>query len=145
MRLQCLILTRRASALRAWLLFLPLLALLSGCLDDPYGEISVRTTRRGKRQGCTVQVFNEAGKQVQEVPTDNVGLLFLKNMKPGTYTLKFISNKDKMYPAEKTVTVRSDGNEVVDVDLDEKPLPKPPPTEEELRREKAAKTLWPFD
>ncbi|MCC7479850.1 T9SS type A sorting domain-containing protein [bacterium] len=116
--------------------------LLSGCLDLPPGEISVRTLRKGRRQGCTVQVFNEAGKQIAEQPTDNVGLLFLKNLRPGQYTLKFKDNQGKMLPAEKTVRVVSDGSEIVDVELTEKPPPPPPLTPEEQKALEDAKKKW---
>lgn len=119
--------------------------LISGCLDDPYGEISVRAVERGRRRGCTVQVFNEEGRQIAEVPTDKVGLLFLKNMKPGTYTLKFKSNRGSMYPAVKQVRVVSDGSEIVDVELTEKPPPDTGPTAEELDKERRRKSLNPFD
>ncbi len=142
MRLSCLLLTRRSSTALAALLAMPLLLMLSGCLDLPNGEISVRTMKKGRRQGCTVQVFNEAGKQIAEQPTDNVGLLFLKNMRPGMYTLKFKDNQGKMLPAEKSVRVVSDGSEIVDVELTEKPPPPKPLTPEEQKALDDAKKKW---
>lgn len=97
---------------------------LASCMDPEPGEISVRATLNGQRHSCVVKVFNKGGKQIDEKPTDNDGLLFLKQLVPGVYVLKFSdTNADSptMYPAEKMVKVVSGGSEIVDVELTEQP------------------------
>lgn len=127
-----------------WSVLLPLLALLllAGCLDPPTGEISVRTTWHGKRKSSVVMLFNSAGRQIDERATDNTGLLFLKNLQAGDYTMKFKNSKDEMLPAVKTVTVHWDSSEIVDVELSEKPVEQPPSAEEEARKKKEDKHTW---
>lgn len=107
------------------LLLVGVMIMLASCMDPEPGEISVRATENGEKQGCTVMVFSAAGKQTMELPTDNQGLLFIKQLPPGTYTLKFKSNSSEMYPAEKAVRVVSGGSEIVDVELTEVPAAPP--------------------
>ena len=75
----------------------------------------------GQRRVCGVQVFNSKGIQIQEKHTDFQGLVFVKQLAPGTYTLKFIDNEGNYYPAEKTVNVREGDSVIVDVELTEAP------------------------
>jgi len=79
---------------------------LLGCFDPEPSEISIIATLNGERQGCTVQVFNSQGKQIQEESTDWHGIGYVKQLAPGTYTLKFIDNQRNPYPAVKTINLR---------------------------------------
>jgi hypothetical protein len=94
---------------------------LLGCFDPEPSEISIIATLNGQRQGCTVQVFNEAGKQIQQESTDWGGIGYVKQLKPGKYTLKFIDNHGNSYPAVKVVTLRPGDSQPVEVELSEEP------------------------
>lgn len=94
---------------------------LLGCFDPEPSEISIIATLNGERQGCTVQVFNEQGKQIQQESTDWGGIGYVKQLKPGTYTLKFIDNSGTYYPAERVVTLRPGDSQPVEVELSEAP------------------------
>ena len=105
-----------------WTLLLAgVLIALASCMDAEPGEISVRALLNGEKQGCTVLVFNSGGKQTMELPTDNQGLVYIKQLPPGTYTLKFKSNSNEMFPAEKAVRLTAGSSEIVDVELSEAP------------------------
>jgi hypothetical protein len=112
-------------AIFATLLFLGLLAMTS-CIEGEPGEVSVNCTRDGRSQSCVVMVFNESGKQIDEKATDEFGIQYIKNLKPGTYTFKFKDGSGTMYPAEKVVTVGAGDSTPIKVELNEAP---PPPTE----------------
>ncbi len=103
------------------LLLVGVLIMLASCMDQEPGEISIRAVQNGEKQGCTVMIFTESGKQIDEKPTDNQGLVFVKNLPPAVYKLKFKSNNGEMFPAEKSVRVISGGSEIVDVELTEAP------------------------
>ncbi|MCH7471966.1 hypothetical protein IIA79_03335 [bacterium] len=94
---------------------------LAGCFDPEPGEISVRAKKNGKEQGCVILVFNSKGVQVKEEYTDMMGIAFVKDLPPGTYTLKFTDNQRRPYPAERTVKVRQNSTEVLDIELTEAP------------------------
>jgi hypothetical protein len=94
---------------------------LLSCFDPEPSEISIIAMLNGERQGCTVQVFNSAGKQIQQESTDWHGIGYIKQLAPGTYTLKFIDNQGNQYPAEKIVTLRPGESSPVEVELSEEP------------------------
>lgn len=94
------------------------MALLGSCFDPEPGEISVIATKDGRRIGCGVQLFNAKDVQVDQAPTDMEGLVYLKNVVPGKYTLRFVDRDGTRYPAVITVTVSPGEQETVRVDLD---------------------------
>lgn len=96
-----------------------------GCFDPEPSEISIIATLNGERQGCTVQVFNSAGKQIQEESTDWHGIGYIKQLAPGTYTLKFIDNQRNLYPAQKVVSLKPGASMPVQVELSEGPASEP--------------------
>jgi len=98
-----------------------LVVLASGCFDPEPGEISVRAVKNGRQQVCAVQVFNAKGNQIQERHTDFNGLVYVKQLTPGEYTLKFVDNRGNYYPAVKTVNVREGDSVILDVELTEAP------------------------
>ena len=93
----------------------------TSCIDPEPGEISIRATKEGRQQGCVVQLYNAAGKQIREEFTDQKGLLYLKDLAPGNYTLKFMDNSGNMYPNEKPVNVSPGDSVIVDVEVTEPP------------------------
>lgn len=109
----------RALTIIALMAFL-VVGLLS-CFDPEPSEISIIATLNGKRQGCTVQVFNSAGKQIQQESTDWNGIGYIKQVAPGSYTLKFIDNQGNPYPAVKTITLKPGDSAPVQVELSEEP------------------------
>jgi hypothetical protein len=96
---------------------------LCGCIDPTPGEISVRAMLNGRQQGCVVQLFNSKGKQIQEVFTDQKGLVYIKDLPPGNYSLKFLDNEGNPYPAMKDIAVSEGDSVIVDVELSETPPP----------------------
>lgn len=100
---------------------LGLLFMLSGCEDPAPGEISVIAMKNGKQQSCAVILMNDKGVQLNLVPTDMKGLVYIKKLQPGTYTLKFQDHDKNLYPAVKTVLVRSGDTNVCRVNLNEAP------------------------
>ena len=102
-----------------------LLMIATSCIDPEPGEISIRATKAGKPFGCAVQLFNAKGNQVQEQFTDTKGLLYIKELAPGDYTVKFIDNNLQPYPAVKQVTVDPGGSVILDVELTEEPAAAP--------------------
>jgi len=94
------------------------------CFDPEPSEISIIASLNGKRQGCTVQVFNSQGKQIQAESTDWHGIGYIKQLAPGTYTLKFVDNQGNEYPAVKVITLRPGDSAPVEVELSERPVEK---------------------
>jgi hypothetical protein len=94
---------------------------LLGCLDAEPAEIGVSAFKSGRQQGCTILMYNADGKQTDQVSTDFGGVGYIKNIKPGTYTLKFMDNQNNFYPAVKLVTVSAGGSHPVRVELTEPP------------------------
>ncbi len=95
---------------------------LTGCSDPAPGEISVISKKNGQQRSCAVLLYNEKGIQLNLVPTDMNGLVYIKKLAPGTYTLKFQDVASKtMYPAVKTATVTSGDTFVCRVELNEAP------------------------
>lgn len=92
-------------------------AMLSSCFDPPMGEISIIATKSGQRTGCGVMLFNAKGVQIDQVSTDMQGLVYIKNVKPGKYSLKFVNYDGSLYPALINVTVGPGEEKTVRVDL----------------------------
>jgi hypothetical protein len=102
-------------------LFCAIALLASSCIDPEPGEISIRATKEGRQQGCVVQLYNSKGKQIREEFTDQKGLLYLKDLPPSNYTVKFLDNEGNPYPAEKQVNVTAGDSQIIDVELTEAP------------------------
>ena len=94
---------------------------LLGCLDAEPAEIGISAFKSGRQQGCTVLLYNTIGKQIDQVSTDFGGVGYIKNVKPGTYTLKFMDNQKNFYPAVKLVTISAGDSFPVRVELTEPP------------------------
>ena len=95
---------------------------LSGCFDPEPGEISVIAKKNGKTQSCSVFVYNSKDVQINQVPTDLKGLVYIKDVVPGRYKLKFYDGvNDSMYPAVVEVDVDAGESEIVRVELTEGP------------------------
>jgi hypothetical protein len=92
--------------------------LLTSCMDPEPAEISVIVKQGGQTQNCIVQLFNDAGKQLQEEATAN-GFVYLKNLVPGTYIIKFKDRNNNMYPAVRKVNLGAGDSTPVEVDLDD--------------------------
>ncbi len=103
-----------------------LLLSLCGCFDPPLGEVGMKITQGGEDQpkSCLVQVFNAEGRQIQEVPTDRVGVCYIKRLSPGVYTFKFKGGDGNMFDAVRTVTVGPGASCYLPVDLNKKSDPK---------------------
>jgi hypothetical protein len=102
------------------LLLCAMLALAS-CIDPEPGEISIKATKDGRSQSCSIMILNDKGVQIDEANTDEFGVGYLKDLKPGTYTLKFKDGSGNMYPAEKTVELHAGDSTPVQVELNEAP------------------------
>jgi hypothetical protein len=64
-----------------------------------------------------VNVFNSSHKQVQQVNTDQQGLVYVKQLPPGTYYLEFTTIMGDPYPAKATVELRAGDSQPVQVEL----------------------------
>ena len=93
-------------------------ACLTSCFDPEPAELSVMTQQNGRRRSCTVMVFNSQDKQIQEVPTDNNGVGYVKQLVPDTYTLKFKDISGNMYDAVVTVEIEGGDSMPMAIDLD---------------------------
>jgi hypothetical protein len=96
--------------------------LLQSCIDAEPGEISVIATLDGQPKTCIVKVFNSNHKQIQEANTDNIGLVYIKQLAPGTYYLEFASTLGEPYPAKAEVEVRAGDSVQAKVELNEVPV-----------------------
>jgi hypothetical protein len=90
---------------------------LTGCFDPPTGEIGLKLTDSGDVCSCLVMVFNDQGRQIQEVPADQLGVAYIEKLIAGTYTLKFKGSSDSLYPAVRTVTIGPDESAYLEVDV----------------------------
>jgi hypothetical protein len=96
------------------------------CADPTPAEIGVNCKLDGRGKGCAMVLLNDKGVQLQVVPTDFAGIGYFKQVKPGSYTIKFQSADKQFYPAVKTVTVAGGDSAVVNVELNEAPTDAPP-------------------
>ena len=103
-------------------LVIALAVMLSGalvsCFDPQPGEISVIATKSGQRASCGIKVFNAKGAQIDQVFTDMQGLVYIKGVKPGKYTLEFVDKDGNKYPPVLELTIDPGEQETVRVDLD---------------------------
>ena len=99
-----------------------LLVGLNSCMDPEPGEISIIATKNGRPQTCTILVYNSNGVQINLLAANMKGLVYIKKLVPGIYSLKFRDNKNKMYPAEHTVSVVAGQTFVLRVKLNEGPV-----------------------
>jgi hypothetical protein len=93
--------------------------LVVSCLGQENAEISFNATRQGQPTGCTAELFNAKGVKLQEVSSDPGGVGYIKELVPGTYTLKFKDNRGNYYDAVRTVTVDAGESMPIMVDLDQ--------------------------
>jgi hypothetical protein len=92
--------------------------LLTGCFDPANGEIGMKITRGEEICNCLVMVFNADGKQIQEVATDQLCVVYIKRLIPGTYTFKFKGGEGNMYPAVRTVRIGEGASCYLPVDVE---------------------------
>ena len=109
-----------------WVVLVVCALLYTSCFDPEPGEVSVRSTKNGRPQGCVVGVFNAKGNQISENATDTMGIGYIKDVAPGNYTLKFFDTKRKPYNIEMEVSVRPGESVVLDVELTESNMPADP-------------------
>jgi hypothetical protein len=100
---------------------LVLFALIAASCEVQPAELNFRCTLNGQPKGCQVMVFNETGAQIQEVPSEISGIGYIKDLKPGKYTLKFKDVKGTMYPAVTEVTLIPGDLQTIDVELSTAP------------------------
>lgn len=94
--------------------------LVVSCLGQENGEISFNAVRQGQPTGCTAELFNSKGVKLQEVSSDPGGVGYIKDLVPGTYTLKFKDNQGNYYAAVRTVTLDAgESMPLTNVDLDQ--------------------------
>ena len=91
------------------------------CADPEPAEIGVNCKYNGKGQSCAMVLFNSKGVQIQVENTDYYGIGYFKQVKPGKYTVKFLSGDDTYYPAERAVDVSAGSSEYLDVELSQGP------------------------
>ena len=99
------------------------LVLLAGCFDPPLGEIGMKIIDGDQSHSCLVMVFNDQGRQIQEVPTDELGVLYIQRLVPGVYTFKFKGSDSHVYPAVRTVTIGPGASAYLQVDLNKEKDP----------------------
>jgi hypothetical protein len=100
-------------------LALALTVLAQSCMDPEPAEISVIAFENGNPRACMVNVFNANHKQVQQVNTDGQGLVYIKQLAPGTYHLEFATIMGEPYPAKATVDLKGGDSLPVRVELTE--------------------------
>jgi hypothetical protein len=113
----------RQSTVRLALALLWLLPVV-GCFDPANGEIGMKITRGEDICNCLVMVFNEKGLQIQEVPTDQLGVVYVKKLVPGVYTFKFKGAEGSMFSAVRTVRIGEGASCYLAVNVDQAKDPK---------------------
>lgn len=106
---------------KALLLTVILLGLLAGsltsCFDPEPGEISVMAYENGRKQPCTVQLYNSKDQQIREEGSDFGGLTYITDVPPGSYTLRFIDTNRNPFAAEVSLTVEAGESVPLQVEL----------------------------
>jgi hypothetical protein len=97
------------------------LFVLASCVEPEPAEIGVNCKLNGKPKGCALVLLNAKGAQIQMEPTDYYGIGYFKQVKPGTYTVKFQDNDGNFFPAEYTIEVSAGASEYLDVELSQAP------------------------
>lgn len=94
-------------------------ALLAGCelFDPPMGEVGMHITRNGKDYTCTVQAFNELGRQTQELHSNALGVVYVKRLVAGKWTFKFKDVNGTYLPAVRTITLAAGATAYLPVEV----------------------------
>jgi hypothetical protein len=72
----------------------------------PPGNVEVQLSRNGQpTTDAVICVFTSSATQIQQVPPDPSGVVILKPMPQGKYTLKFLDHTGNYYPVVETVDV----------------------------------------
>lgn len=106
------------TALRPLLVFLVIALFAASCETAPC-ELNFRTSYGGNVKGSTAMIFNSQGRQVMEVSSDINGNGYIKEIKAGTYTVKFKDATGAIYPAVRTVTLKPGDIETLIVELND--------------------------
>ena len=77
----------------------------------------MRIMKDGEISNALVMVFTAEGRQIQQVGADQLGVLYVKGLTPGTYTFKFQGGDGQMYPAVRTVTLGEGASSFMEVDV----------------------------
>jgi hypothetical protein len=96
---------------------LVLMAIIAASCEVEPAELNFRCTLNGQQKGCSAMVFNEAGAQVQEVPSEISGIGYIKDLKPGKYTIKFKDVSGTQYPAVAEVTLAPGDLQTLTIEL----------------------------
>lgn len=83
------------------------MVLLSSCFDPEPASLSVSCTFQGLQQNCDILLSSPDGKIKRRAQTNIRGIGEIKHLLPGEYELRFVDNRDKPWPAVRTVSVRS--------------------------------------
>jgi hypothetical protein len=95
--------------------------MLASCFDPEPAEIGVNCKLNGEPKVCAMVLLNSKGVQIQLEQTDFGGIGYFKQVKPGTYTVKFQDKSGTFYPAEYTIEVNAGASEFLDVELSQVP------------------------
>jgi hypothetical protein len=79
----------------------------------------MRLTRDDKPISCTVMVFNSEGRQLQAVPSNQLGVVYVKRLYAGDYTFKFAGVGDQIFPAVRHVTIHEGASAFLAVNVDQ--------------------------
>lgn len=104
------------------ILLVPALCVLLGAascelFDPPMCEVGMHITDKGKNAAVLVQVFNELGRQTQEVASNELGVVYVKRLVAGTWTFKFIGHEGRVYPAVRTISLQAGATAYLPVEL----------------------------
>jgi hypothetical protein len=90
---------------------------LPSLLPRPMGSVVVVTGLNGQPVSAAVLVFNSSAKQIMQVHSDQSGVVAIKQLPKGKYTLKFQGVQGSPYPAVETIEVVGKQQTVVKVEL----------------------------
>jgi len=96
-----------------------LLASLASCqlFDPPMAEVGMHITKGGDDISCLVQVFNEQGRQTQEVASSQMGVVYIKRLVPGLWTFKFVGHGGEVYPAVRRIQLGAGATSTIKVEV----------------------------
>jgi hypothetical protein len=94
-----------------------LFAFIAASCEVQPAELNFRCSLNGQPKGCQVMVFNDSGAQVQEIASEISGIGYIKDLKPGKYTLKFKDVRGTQYPAVREITLAPGDLQTIDVEL----------------------------
>jgi hypothetical protein len=103
------------------LAILVLLLLLTACKGEQQpGALRLRTMQFGNPGRCRVQLYDANGQRlIDEQQSDSRGNLELKELMPGTYTLKFRDMQGRAYSAERSFSISAGKVVQMEVELTE--------------------------